>query len=116
MPSSLSLLDDPTSHGATETGCAESSRRSVILLSSHSGKACTSKSVTYLAYQLQLARYERDDPIDFRVLTRRCAEGGIELGRWSAGGTTSSVFLAGASFQFDLLEGSTGERPTCDIV
>lgn len=107
-PDSLSILAEPEKSESTKdhnhNHIHKSSTRAVILVSHH-------QSMTYMAYQLQAIDSSPASVVDepqnqCRVLTRLCSTGVLQPSYHSEVG--SSVFLAGASFQFDLSESLGG--------
>ena len=108
-PNAISILPEPTGNhkGGGQRGSPTSSRAIVLVSSSRSGAP-----VTYMAYQLQALDSTPVSVIDAldnqntsQVLSRLCSTGRIpSIGISSAQGPSSSPFLAGASFQFDLTQ------------
>ena len=103
----VSLLAEPV-EDQNEFG-RNTKRRAVVFVSSSDVEACT---VDYAIFQLQLTR--NDQQVDIRVesyveqkpytvVVNPSSQGTIKKPSQSVG-PVSSIFLAGASFKFDLLQ------------
>ena len=108
----ISLLEEPVDGQAKSGG--DSKRRAVVFVSSSNIEAC---SVDFAIFQLQLTRgklrgfsraesYVEQKP--YSVLVHPSCNGTIRKGSPSVG-PVSSLFLAGASFRFDL-SNPTGKK------
>lgn len=120
-PTSLSILVQPTATASTQSAsCGDIVGRAVLLLSSpekgcSSNRVRRSNGIRYMSFQCQLVAHGNDgvnsDKEHWRVLAGLGSSGSISLEHWSSGDETySSVFLAGASFQFDLRKGKCGKH------
>jgi hypothetical protein len=93
---SLSILAEPYS----KNKATRQSRRAVVFVSSTDADA---SEMHYSAFQLQLSKEDtiRSEKKSFSILTKNVISGILKDGTRSVG-PISSIYLAGASFRFDL--------------
>ena len=98
---SLSILSEPNS----EKNSAKQARRAVVFVSATKDEM---SELNYTSFQLQLTRTKHhnssgshNNQKQFSILAKKSIQGNLKDGARSIG-PISSVYLAGASFRFDL--------------
>lgn len=99
----ISLVSDP-SCSAESSSTSQSKRKAMVLLSGVDESGCHAGNFNYELYQLQVLQADQPQETKFVVGARVCASGNWVMPKTSTMSCVSGVFLASASFDFNVVK------------
>lgn len=99
----ISLVSDPSA-SAESSSSSQSKRKAMVLLSSVDESECRAGNLNYELYQLQVLQADQPQEKKFVVGARVCASGNWVMPKTSTISCVSGVFLASASFDFNVMK------------